>query len=192
MNFLIEYLKHPRRIGAVAPSGSSLARKMMMPVDFRSAGVIVEYGSGTGSFTRELVIRRKPETVLILIEQNRSFCEELEKVFCNQPNLYIINGSAENVNYYLAEYGFRHADYIVSGLPFTSLPAKVSDNILNATKKAVGRNGRFVTFQYSLVKKKFFENYFRISGCLREIKNIPPAYVLVMGNRNSRCISVKM
>ncbi|MDE6665643.1 MAG: SAM-dependent methyltransferase [Ruminococcus sp.] len=182
MSFLIEYLKNPRRIGAVAPSGNALARKMMNPIDFKLADVIVEYGSGTGSFTRELVIRRKPDTVLILIEQNKMFCRELEKVFCNQPNFYIINGNAENVNDYLAEYGFKHADYIVSGLPFTTLPSEVSDNILNATKKAVGSKGRFITFQYSLVKKKFFEKYFRISECFREIKNLPPAYVLVMCN----------
>lgn len=182
MNFLIEYLKNPRNIGAVAPSGNGLSRKMMKPIDFKSANVIVEYGSGTGAFTRELVIRRKPDTTLILIEQNKWFCKELEKLFCNQPNLYIINGSAENVNDYLAEYGFKNADYIVSGLPFTSLPVKVSDNILKATKKAVGRNGRFITFQYSLVKKKFFEKYFIISKCFTEIKNLPPAYVLVMRN----------
>ncbi|MDE6424718.1 MAG: hypothetical protein K2K89_01065 [Ruminococcus sp.] len=81
MNFLLEYLRHPRKIGAVAPSGNNLARKMMKPIDFKSAQVIVEYGSGTGSFTRELVIRRKPDTVLILIEQNERFCHELEKNF---------------------------------------------------------------------------------------------------------------
>ncbi|MDE6502387.1 MAG: SAM-dependent methyltransferase [Ruminococcus sp.] len=183
MNFLIEYIKHPRKIGAVAPSGNSLARKMIIPVDFNSAKVIVEYGSGTGSFTRELVVRRKPDTVLILIEQNRKFCSELEKTFCNQQNLYIINGSAENVNDYLNEHGFKTADYIVSGLPFTSLPANISDNILNATKIALGKKGKFITFQYSLVKKKFFEKYFRICDCLRELKNLPPAYVLVMRNR---------
>lgn len=183
VNFFIEYLKHPRTIGAVAPSGNALARKMIKPIDFKSAGVIVEYGSGTGSFTKELVIRRKPDTVLILIEQNRKFCRELGKIFCNQPNLYIINGSAENVSDYLAEHGFKHADYIVSGLPFTSLPPEISDKILNATKKAVGRKGKFITFQYSLVKKKFFEKYFRISACYREMKNIPPAYVLEMCNR---------
>lgn len=185
MNFLLEYLRHPRKIGAVAPSGNSLARKMMKPINFKSAKLIVEYGSGTGAFTRELIIRRKPETVLILIEQNERFCRELEKIFCNQPNLYILNGSAENVNFYLKKYNFKHADYIISGLPFTSLPADISGNIMEATKKAIGNNGKFIIFQYSLVKKKFFEKYFQITGCLKEIKNIPPAYVFIMCNRKN-------
>lgn len=183
MNFLIEYIKHPRKIGAVAPSGNNLARKMIKPIDFKSAEVIVEYGSGTGSFTKELVIHRKPETILILIEQNKNFCYELKKIFCNQPNIYIINGSAENINFYLKKYGFEHADYIISGLPFTSLPMNISENIFKETKKALGEKGKFITFQYSLVKRKFFEKYFLIAGLLHEMKNIPPAYVFVMNNK---------
>ncbi|MDE6785283.1 MAG: SAM-dependent methyltransferase [Ruminococcus sp.] len=182
MSFLIEYIKHPRTIGAVAPSGNNLAEKMIEPIDFKSAEVIVEYGPGTGSFTKELMIHRKPETILILIEQNKNFCRELKKTFCNQTNIHIINGSAENVNLYLKKYGFEHADYIVSGLPFTSLPQETSENILKATKKAIGSKGRFITFQYSLVKRKFFERYFHISGLLHEVMNLPPAYVLVMRN----------
>ena len=182
MGFFIEYLKSPRRIGAVAPSGINLSRKMMQPIDFTSASVIVEYGPGTGSFTKELIKRRKPDTALILIEQNERFCEELKKKYSDQPNLHLINGYAENVVQYLEEHGFEKADYIVSGLPFTSLPGKVSDSILTATKKAIGNSGIFITFQYSLVKKKFFEKYFKIVCYLKEIKNLPPAYVLVMKN----------
>ena len=65
--FLWEYIKHPLRVGAVAPSGRGLARKMMEPVDFKQASVIVEYGPGTGSFTREILSRKSSETKLILI-----------------------------------------------------------------------------------------------------------------------------
>lgn len=182
MSFLIEYLKNPREVGAISPSGISLAKKMVKPIDFKSADVIVEYGPGTGSFTRELVIHRKINTTLILIEQNKLFCEKLKSEFCNQPNMHIINGSAEDINEYLSKYGYKKADYIVSGLPFTTLPKKVSGNILNATKKAIGNRGKFITFQYSLVKMKYFEKYFRIIDHFREIKNLPPANVLVMKN----------
>lgn len=183
MNFFFEYMKHPRKIGAVAPSGKSLSDKMVQPVYFDSAKVIVEYGPGTGSFTRELIIRRRPDTVIILIEQNELFCGELRKLFRNQPNLYIISGSAENVNDYLARYGFEHADYVISGLPFSSLPTEVSDRVLTETKRAIGDTGVFVTFQYTMIKKSFFQSYFRIISCIREIRNLPPAYVLEMKNR---------
>ena len=184
MGIFAEFLKHPRRIGAIAPSGKQLAAKMMAPIDFASAKVIVEYGPGTGSFTRELAARKRSDTVLILIEQNKTFCEQLKASFDSLPNLFIMHGSAANVGQYLEARGVPGADYIVSGLPFTSLPAAVSDQILNATKPALGQEGRFITFQYSLVKKKFFEQYFQITDCRKVIKNLPPAYVLVMKNCN--------
>lgn len=41
INFLTEYIKHPRKIGAVAPSGNNLARKMIKPINFKSAKIIV-------------------------------------------------------------------------------------------------------------------------------------------------------
>lgn len=182
MGIFAEFLKHPRRIGAIAPSGKHLSAKMMMPIEFSSANVIVEYGPGTGSFTKELVTRRRPDTVLILIEQNKAFCEQLRASFGNLPNLFIIHGSAGNTTQYLEDCGVPSADYIVSGLPFTSLPADISDHILNATKPALGKEGKFITFQYSLVKKKFLEQYFQMTDCLKVIKNLPPAYVLVMKN----------
>ena len=182
MGIFAEFLKHPRRIGAIAPSGKQLSAKMMTPVDFASAKVIVEYGPGTGSFTKELAARKRADTVLILIEQNETFCEQIKARFGDLPNLFVVHGSAANVGQYLEDRGVHSADYIVSGLPFSSLPAAVSDQILNATKLALGQNGKFITFQYSLVKKKFLEGYFQITDCLRVIKNLPPAYVLVMKN----------
>ena len=182
MGIFTEFLKHPRKIGAVAPSGKHLSAKMMMPIDFTSAKVIIEYGPGTGSFTKELIARRKPDTILILIEQNKVFCEQLRASFDSLPNLFIMHGSAENAVQQLEACGVHSADYIVSGLPFSSLPATVSDHILNATKLALGQEGKFITFQYSLVKKKFLESYFQITDCLKVIKNLPPAFVLVMKN----------
>ena len=184
MGIFAEFLRHPRRIGAVAPSGKQLAAAMMRPIDFASAKVIVEYGPGTGSFTRELVARRNPGTALILIEQNRTFCEQLKASFGGQPNLFILRGSAGSVVRCLEICGVSGVDYIVSGLPFTSLPADLSDRILNATKQVLGREGKFITFQYSLVKKKFLERYFRITEYRRVLKNLPPAYVLAMKNHN--------
>ena len=103
-----------------------------------------------------------------------------------QKEVVMILGSAENVNGYLAQYGIKTADYIVSGLPFTSLPKDISEKILLATQRAIGTKGRFLTFQYSLVKRKFFEKYFTIAGCLLELKNIPQAYVMVMRKKAER------
>ena len=96
------------------------------------------------------------------------------------PGMVLIHGDAGNVCGFLREQGLRHADYIISGLPFTSLPQQVSHRILLQTQKAIGMEGVFSTFQYTLLRKTFLENYFNIQKIVRVWRNLPPAYVLHM------------
>lgn len=180
VSFIMQFLKNPRTIGAVAPSSSCLARKMMEPIDFSRASCIVEYGPGLGAFTRELVKRKKKDTALILIEQNPQFCRRLEEIYGGDKNVSIIQGGAEHGRTYLTKLGYSQADYIVSGLPFTSLPGEITAEIFANTQKILGKGGTFITFQYSLLKKGLFQKYFRLIGCGLAFWNLPPAYVLVM------------
>ena len=53
--FLRQFVQSPRTVGAVLPSSPALARAMLAPIDFASARTIVEFGPGTGAFTREIV-----------------------------------------------------------------------------------------------------------------------------------------
>lgn len=182
-DFLKQFLLNPRKIGAIAPSGKSLAKKMIQPINFKAAKCIVEYGPGTGSFTDGLVANKAKETKLVLIEQNKDFCSELKKKYGSKENVYILHGNAADVCKYLKKMEIKRADCVISGLPFTSLPKKESESILEATKKVIGKKGIFITFQYSMVKRKFFEQFFDIRRNLRVINNLPPAHVLVMKNK---------
>ena len=67
---------------------------------------------------------------------------------------------------------------MVPGLPFTILPLSISNAILMNTTDILKDNGEFITFQYSLVKKRFFESYFNSIKSKKVIMNLPPAYVL--------------
>ena len=178
--FLREYISNPDTIGAIAPSSKHLAVSMTDFIDFDKTGCIVEYGAGTGVFTRNVAARKRPDTTYIVIEQNGRFYEILRKQFHGVPGVVLIHGDARNVCGFLREQGFRHADYIISGLPFTSLPQQVSHRILSQTQKAIGMEGVFTTFQYTLLRKTFLENYFNIQKIVRVWRNLPPAYVLHM------------
>ncbi len=183
MIFFLEYLKHPAKIGAIAPSGKWLAKKMVESIPFDACNCIVEYGPGTGAFTEEIIKGKKRETTFLVIEQNESFYNMLKSKYANVPNLILIHGDAGDVEKYLTDYHVESVDYIVSGLPFTSLPKSVSEHILNATNRIIGERGRFITFQYTLLKRSFFEQYFKIRNITYEFKNMPPAHVLVMENK---------
>ncbi|MCL1842409.1 MAG: methyltransferase domain-containing protein [Defluviitaleaceae bacterium] len=178
LSFIWQYITKPRTTGAILPSSVYLARKMVAGINFENARVIVEYGPGTGVFTEKLIGGIKGNTLLVLIERNEDFCRMLEKKYAGKANLYVINGSAEDTGKYLTEHGADGADYIVSGLPFASLPPQVSQEILAQTKKHLKPGGKFITFQYTLFKKKIFSQYFNKIEITREFRNVPPAYVL--------------
>lgn len=182
IKFLVEYLKSPRTVGAVAPSSERLAVKMVSNLDFKNAKCIVEYGPGTGVFTDKLVERKKQDTLLILLEYNKEFCKQLEKRYNGNDNIIIINDSAENADIYLQKYNIKNVDYVVSGLPFASLPKSVSNKILKKTKNILKKDGLFVTFQYTLLKKEFIAGYFKEIELERVVLNVPPAYVLKCKN----------
>lgn len=182
LRFLKEYVKHPRNTGAIAASSPQLAKGMMNKIDFNNANYIVEIGPGTGAFTREIMKRKRPSTFLLLIEINEAFYAILQKRYQHDPSVQVIHGSAEKIEEYLMTLHISKIDYCVSGLPFSSLPATVSTNILKNVTNSLTPDGKFITFQYSLFKLAFInEHFFKIS-VEKVWFNLPPAYVLSCGN----------
>jgi len=137
----------------------------------------VEYGPGTGVFTEKILEKKTQDTLVLLFETNKEFYLMLKDKYESNPNLHIVNDSAENIEKYLQKYNISGVDYVVSGLPFASLPQNVSSNILDQTRKHLKGEGRFITFQYTLLKKDFIGKYFSRIDIEREIRNVPPAYV---------------
>ncbi|MCM3596770.1 SAM-dependent methyltransferase [Metabacillus idriensis] len=180
--FIFQYINKPRSVGALFPSSSKLAERMTEHIDFQTADYIIEYGPGTGIFTDKLIEKRRRETQIILIEQNAAFCSMLTKKYLNEKNLIVINGSAEDTGKYMKQYKIPAADYIISGLPFASLPKDLTLLILDETRRILGGKGTFITFQYSLLKKNLIGQYFSEMSCQREYLNLPPAYVLSCSN----------
>ncbi|SHN02479.1 Phospholipid N-methyltransferase [Anaerosporobacter mobilis DSM 15930] len=182
IKFLLEYLRAPRTVGAVAPSSERLAMKMISDIDFENSRCIVEYGPGTGVFTKKLVERKKKDTLLLLLEYNKDFCKHLQEIYHEDDTIIVINDSAENIDMYLEKYRIKNVDYVVSGLPFASLPKNVSNMILKKTKTILKKNGLFITFQYTLLKKEFIAAHFKKIELDRVVLNVPPAYVLKCKN----------
>lgn len=178
LSFFKQYITKPRTVGAILPSSKYLANRMIENIDFKTARYIVEYGPGTGVFSEKIIKRRKKETTILLFESNENFYNMLKEKYKGEHNVYIINDSAESVGKYLEKYDIPHIDYIVSGLPFASLPNDVSANILKETQKYLKEDGKFITFQYTLLKKDFIKKYFNEVNVKREMRNVPPAYVL--------------
>ncbi|AIK36087.1 MULTISPECIES: class I SAM-dependent methyltransferase [Bacillus] len=178
ITFLTEFVKHPKNTGAIAPSSNILAKKMVGAINFEEAKYILELGPGTGSFTREIIKRKKEHTIFILIEINEVFFKKLQKQFKDDPNVLVIHGSAENIKKYIKELQIEKVDYVLSGLPFTSLPTEVSSRILSSVMESLSEDGEFITFQYSLARKAFIQTFFQEISLKKVWLNLPPAHVL--------------
>jgi phospholipid N-methyltransferase len=183
IKFLLQYIFHPRTVGAVLPSSRRLARAMVQDVDFENARCIVEYGAGTGVFTQEILQRRRAGTVLIAFELSPKLHAMLVEKFAGYENLHIICASASDIGRHLDELGFSHACSIISGLPFASLPADGALRILTATRARLAPHGKFITFQYTRMKLPLFREYFSVVSTGRLVlRNVPPARVVSCAN----------
>lgn len=173
-HFLRGFLKHPVMVGSVIPSSKILIDKMLDPVDWDSVRLFVEYGPGVGTFTQHILERLSPDATLLTLDTNPDFTDYLNGKFTDS-RLEAVTGSAANVRKIMAERGFENADYILSGLPFSTLPPGVGPKIAAETAEALRPGGAFLVYQFSPKVRDFIAPYFSRIDKGFEWINIPPA-----------------
>ena len=172
--FLRGFIKHPVMVGSVIPSSKVLIDKMLAPVDWANCKLFVEYGPGVGTFTEHLLQRMAPDATLIAIDTNADFTHYLRRKF-GDSRLFAVTGSAADVRQIIADCGFKEADYILSGLPFSTLPAGIGPKIAEETAAALRPGGCFLVYQFSPKVRDFLVPYFERIERGFEWINIPPA-----------------
>jgi phospholipid N-methyltransferase len=172
--FLRGFLKHPVMVGSVIPSSRILIDRMLKPVDWSSTKLFVEYGPGVGTFTRPILEKLAPDAMLIAIDTNLDFIDYLNGDI-DDDRFIAIHGSAADVEKIIAEHGFDHADYVLSGLPFSTLPPGVGDAIGAATGRAIRNGGAFLVYQFSPKVRDFIAPHFERIDRGFEWINVPPA-----------------
>ena len=181
IEFIYQFLNKPKTVGAITPSSRHLTKKILSFVDFKKEGlVLLEYGPGTGPFTSEIIKHLKPTDQLIVIELNPKFATDLKEKFKDYKNVKIHEDCVANTQKTLDKEGIKQVDYIISGIPFSSLPKDVTEDILINTKSIMSNTTLFLTFQYSKFKKESFEKYFEIIDVKFVFRNIPSAFVFCM------------
>lgn len=172
-HFLRGFIKHPVMVGSIIPSSKAVIDKMLAPVDWANCKLFVEYGPGVGTFTEHLLQRMAPDATLIAIDTNADFTEYLRRKFADN-RLFPITGSAADVQQIIADCGFDNADYILSGLPFSTLPPGVGPAIAAATHDALRPGGAFLVYQFSPKVRDFLAPHFDRIDRGFEWVNVPP------------------
>lgn len=176
-DFIKEFFKERKTVGAISPSSKALGKKMMNNVNFNDANVIVEYGPGTGVFTRTIIEKMKPSAQLLVFELHEPFFKKLEKEFENDDRIHVIFDSAHNIQKHLTEFDLPAADVIISSLPLTNFDQTLTMRILKSAHDALTTNGLFIQFQYSLNARKLLKRIFESISLQFTVNNIPPAFI---------------
>lgn len=172
--FLQGFFKHPVMVGSIIPSSQRLIRKMLSRVDWENTKLFVEYGPGVGTFCRAILDRLGPDARYIAIDTNPEFVAYLRESIVD-PRFSAIHGSAADVNAIVADHGFDKADYVLSGLPFSTLPPGVGEQIGIATAEVIRPGGAFLVYQFSPRCRDFIDPYFSRVDHSMEWWNVPPA-----------------
>ncbi|HEX7855746.1 MAG TPA: methyltransferase domain-containing protein [Sphingobium sp.] len=175
--FFRQFLTSPKSVGSIIPTSQAAINAMLDPIDWSRCRTFVEYGPGTGVFTRSILERAHPELKLIAIDPNPVFIDHLRAGLPDR-RLSAVQGSAEDVEAILADHGRPYADFILSGLPFSTLPGGVGDAITAATRRALAPGGAFLVYQYSLFVLPMLKAHFTRVDVGREWRCIPPARLM--------------
>jgi phospholipid N-methyltransferase len=174
--FARNFFKRPSMIGSVVPSSKFLVKDLMAEVDWERARVLVEFGPGVGTITREILKRMRPDAVLVAIELNEEFVDFLTSTI-RDPRLRVVKGSAADVRRMLVELGFPLADFIISCIPYSIMPEAVREQIVLESRHALKPNGALLGYQYNRTILPCLKSSFSSVKLNFQFFNILPALI---------------
>lgn len=174
--FARNFLKNPSMLGSIVPSSRFLVKDIMAQIAWDRARVLVEFGPGVGTITREALRRMRHDAVLVVIELNEEFVQYLGHTI-RDPRLRIVHGSAVHVRRILAEQNLAPADYIISSLPYSLLPETLRREIVAESRHALKAQGSLLVFQYSRLLLPYLKSSFGSVRLGFQLFNILPAMI---------------
>lgn len=182
MLMLRQWLKHPRRTAAIAPSGPELATAMAAELP-TGARRVIELGGGTGALTKALLAHGIAAADLLIVELNDAMHARLQRRF---PQARNVHGDARQLREIALAQGFvgdDAADAIVSGLGVLSMPRELQRDIYAAAFDCLRADGRLIQFTYGpqppLADEVARELGLQATRGAFVLRNVPPATVYV-------------
>lgn len=169
-------------LGAIAPSGTALAELITSEIRHDS-GPVLEFGPGTGVFTRALLANGVREEDLTLVEYRPDFAKLLQQYF---PEARVLRMDAGNLH---TQDLFRNGSVgaVVSGLPLLNMSPRKVVSILAGAFGYMRPCGAFYQFTYGPrcpVPRTFLDRLGLRATCLgHTLANFPPAAVYRISKR---------
>ena len=174
----LAYLKSffkDKDVASVTPTSGFCVRHVCRPIDFSNDITIVEYGAGSGVFSRYLLNSMTADSRLALFETNELLFEKLQQI--DDPRVSFYQDSVEYVNDVLPQDFIGQTDFIISGIPFSFLDAEAKSSVLNQSFKLLRVAGEFLAYQTSGHLEESLQETFGNVSTSWEWRNIPPMTV---------------
>lgn len=182
LDFLREFIAHPDQVGSVIPSSHVLEQRLVRCAQLAQARCVVELGPGTGGTTRAFLRALPAQSKLLAVELNDEFAARLRSTLRDQ-RLAVWRGSAEHIGRVLEEHRLPAPDAVLSGIPFSTMPAQVAHRIASEIARVLAPGGRFVAYQVRAHVADYAAPYLGQPRKDWELLNIPPVRVFTWTKR---------
>jgi len=168
------------QVASIVPSSKVLIDRVAGKFDFSVPRTIAEFGPGEGCHTREIVRRMHPESRLLLFELDPELANHLRHFFREDPRISVLNTDASNLPVELGRLGIGHCDYVVSGIPFSTMEIGKKRQLLKCIHESLAPtlDSAFIIYQVTNELRGHAKLFPRIKSeyCLQ---NIPPMFITV-------------
>jgi phospholipid N-methyltransferase len=176
MLFAKNFVRYPTLLGSIVPSSPFLVNHLLSFIDWERARVVVEYGPGVGTITQEVLKRLAPDAVLVAIELNPEFVDFLQTEI-QDPRLRVVYGSAGDVRNILTRLNLDRADYIISGIPYSTLSDGMRRNIVRESRRSLRPEGALLVYQFTRAVLPYLQPIFSRVQQDFKLLNILPARI---------------
>jgi phospholipid N-methyltransferase len=168
------FLNEPSMVGSAFPATRWLVDSTLAPLDWAQIRHVVEFGPGTGRFTKAILKRLGPQGRLIALETSAEFVRFLDDEIVD-PRLQVIEAPARDVSQILSNHG--PVDCILSGIPFSTLPRGQGEQVMTASCEVLKPAGQFIAYQMREDIAALLGRHFRTVRTGFEWRNIPPCHL---------------
>ena len=183
--FFNQFRKDMFNTGAIAPSSKSLANYITNIINLSEKKSVVELGSGTGVFTKEIARKLSKTSTFFALELSEYFANQTRQ---NCPDTTVYQDDAINIQKYLNKNDKENSDCVISGLPWSCFSETKQQELINSIYNSLEDGGEFLTFAYiqssflpqGIKFKKLLEEKFKVTIQTKTVwTNLPPAFVYI-------------
>lgn len=183
--FMGQFLRAPATISSPFPSSDIMARALLDTLDWSEIRTFVEYGPGTGVFTRHALGRMRSDARLFAIDAHHHFTCYLRTTIPDR-RLVAITGSAIDAADLLAQREVETVDCILSGLPFSLLGSAARRMIVRRSAGLLVPAGLFLAYQVRRSIERSLREVFDTVEHSYHWLNLPPCHLFRASGSDNR------